>query len=457
MDVDLQRGDTMINPKFRTAEGRIRAHDLVVANPMWNQPFAQEIFAKDPFDRFRTAGGITTGRGDWAWLQHTLACMNDQGRAAVVLDTGAVTRGSGSQNEDKERNIRKWFVEQDLIEGVVLLPDNLFYNTTGAGIIVVLNKRKPKVRKGRIVLLNASRHFKKGRPKNYLPEEDLRRLAEMFNKAQPVEGELTVISKEDAEREDYNLIPNKWVGTTSMVDIEDIGGVLAELRSLRAEEERITTRLLNMLGPAASRNAAQPSSAAGPRRTVGECLDTLRFAGLSKVQTRDYQKEGRFPVVDQGQSDIAGWTDDESAVITDPLPVVVFGDHTRALKFVDFPFARGADGTQVLRPRDGIDTRFFYYACRAINVPARGYNRHFTLLKEQEIPVPDDTDEQVQIAEVLHSVELALERNQRKGAALENLFLSLLHKLMSGEIRVADLDLSAQPAEASVDRGEAEP
>ena len=55
--------------------------------------------------------------------------MNDGGRAAVVLDTGAVTRGSGSKNEDKERNIRKWFVDHDLIEGVILLPDNLFYNT----------------------------------------------------------------------------------------------------------------------------------------------------------------------------------------------------------------------------------------------------------------------------------------------------------------------------------------
>ena len=79
---------------------------------------APNIFADDPFDRFRTAGGATTGKGDWAWLQHTLACLNDRGRAAVVLDTGAVTRGSGSRNEDRERNIRKWFVDHDLIDGV---------------------------------------------------------------------------------------------------------------------------------------------------------------------------------------------------------------------------------------------------------------------------------------------------------------------------------------------------
>ena len=94
MTVEVARGDTMINPKFRTADGkRIRTYDIVVANPMWNQPFNPDLFSDDPFDRFRPQGGTTSGKGDWAWLQHTMACLNDRGRAAVVLDTGAVTRG----------------------------------------------------------------------------------------------------------------------------------------------------------------------------------------------------------------------------------------------------------------------------------------------------------------------------------------------------------------------------
>ena len=97
MTVEMARGDTMINPKFKTTDSKIRTYEIVVANPMWNQPFNPDIFSEDPFDRFRTQGGITTGKGDWAWLQHTVACMNERGRAAVVLDTGAVTRGSGSK------------------------------------------------------------------------------------------------------------------------------------------------------------------------------------------------------------------------------------------------------------------------------------------------------------------------------------------------------------------------
>lgn len=243
MDVDLQRGDTMINPKFRSADGRVRGFDLVVANPMWNQPFAPDTFSNDPFDRFRGSGGITTGKGDWAWLQHTLACMNENGRAAVVLDTGAVTRGSGSKNEDKERNIRRWFVEQDLIEGVILLPENLFYNTTAAGVIIVLNKRKPKARRGKIVLLNASKRFEKGRPKNYLLDADRRVLADLFSKGEPVDGEVAIITLEQAAEADFSLSPSRWVSDNGAADGAGLAALLDQYRDLRNSEREIESGL----------------------------------------------------------------------------------------------------------------------------------------------------------------------------------------------------------------------
>ncbi len=232
MEAEIQRGDTMINPKFRTADSRIRTFDIVVANPMWNQPFDTEIFASDPFDRFRTQGGATTGKGDWAWLQHTLACLNERGRAAVVLDTGAMTRGSGSRHEDRERNIRKWFVDHDLIDGVILLPDNLFYNTTAAGVIVVLSKRKPAARKDTIVLVNASQRVEKGRPKNYIPQKDIRPLAAAYVKGEPIEGVLALITREQAEEADYNLSPSRWVGQENEATYRPIGEIISELQRL---------------------------------------------------------------------------------------------------------------------------------------------------------------------------------------------------------------------------------
>ena len=247
MEVEIERGDTMINPKFKTATGQIATHDIVVANPMWNQPFSPELFANDPFDRFRTQGGATTGKGDWAWLQHTLSCLNERGRAAVVLDTGAVTRGSGAKHEDRERNIRKWFVDRDLIDGVILLPDNLFYNTSAAGVIVVLSKRKPEARKDKIVLLNASRRVGKGRPKNFIPEEDIRLIATAFGKGEPVEGEVAVITREQAEGADYNLSPSRWVGQTDAVSQRPIKEIIAEMQRLDEEAREIEASMAQML------------------------------------------------------------------------------------------------------------------------------------------------------------------------------------------------------------------
>lgn len=247
MDVDLRRGDTMINPKFRTPAGGLEQFDLVVANPMWNQPFDPGLFDDDPYNRFLGHGGATSGKGDWAWLQHTLAVLRDSGRAAVVLDTGALTRGSGSKNEDKERNIRKWFVDADLVEGVILLPDNLFYNTTAAGVIVVLNKRKPAGKKGRVTLVNASKRFTKGRPKNHLAEDEVVNLATVFNAGEVVEGEVAVVDSDKIAEADYNLSPSRWVVQPGERAYRSIGEIRAELAELDARARQADEALARFL------------------------------------------------------------------------------------------------------------------------------------------------------------------------------------------------------------------
>jgi len=158
-------------------------------------------------------------------------------------------------------------------------------------------------------------------------------------------------------------------------------------------------------------------------------------AGKSKVQSRDYKQAGRYPVVDQGQDQFAGWTDDEDAVIDTPLPLVVFGDHTRAFKFLDKPFARGADGTQLLRPKSDINPLFFFYACRAIDLPARGYNRHFTALKEKTLSYPIHDGEQKTIASVLRKTELALAKQAELLKTLRELKQATMQQLFTRGLR----------------------
>lgn len=173
-------------------------------------------------------------------------------------------------------------------------------------------------------------------------------------------------------------------------------------------------------------------SASWPSETVEACLERLRLPSGGGLNARDYQPAGAYPVVDQGRGLIAGWTDDHTRVITEPLPVIVFGDHSRTFKFVDFPFVRGADGTQILRPRVEIDPRYFYFACRAVDLPSRGYNRHFGLLKEQSILLPD-RDEQIKIGRVLQQSEALTRHGDAQIDVTRELKQAALADLFSGE------------------------
>jgi type I restriction enzyme S subunit len=137
-----------------------------------------------------------------------------------------------------------------------------------------------------------------------------------------------------------------------------------------------------------------------------QCVETDRIPRRPSIQQRNYKAVGRYPIVDQGAALIAGYCDDDSVVYRDELPLILFGDHTRVFKFLDFPFATGADGTKLLKPnRELVHPLFLYYALRSLNLPNRGYNRHFRLLREQVIHAPKDPEEQKRIGSVLQALE----------------------------------------------------
>ena len=113
MEGQIEIGDTFKNPKFRS-KGKLRTFDRVVANPMWNQDwFTEADYDNDELDRFPAGAGFPgKSSADWGWVQHIHASLNDRGRAAVVLDTGAVSRGSGNAGTNKEKTVRQWFVDR---------------------------------------------------------------------------------------------------------------------------------------------------------------------------------------------------------------------------------------------------------------------------------------------------------------------------------------------------------
>jgi len=137
-------------------------------------------------------------------------------------------------------------------------------------------------------------------------------------------------------------------------------------------------------------------------------IPTKKFQILSSA----IASRGRFPVIDQGQELVAGYSDDVSKVFQD-TPVVVFGDHTAILKYIDFNFVIGADGTKVLKAANG-DSKFLYYALVINNIPTEGYKRHYSILKSVKLLVPKSRDEQIRIASFLSKIDEGIEIADRE-------------------------------------------
>ena len=140
-------------------------------------------------------------------------------------------------------------------------------------------------------------------------------------------------------------------------------------------------------------------------------------AGSYKTPQSEFMPVGRFPVVDQGKTLVAGFVDDASRLCNAPLPVIIFGDHTRCFKFVDFPFCMGADGIKVLRPKTDADEKYLYHFLRALQIPDAGYDRHFKYLKRTSIRLPPIPDQR-RIAAILDKADAL---RAKRWAALEQL------------------------------------
>ena len=209
MQGTLEIGDAMTQPKFKEGN-RLKRFDLVTANPMWSQSFPLSVYENDEYDRFRY-GVPLPSNADWGWIQHMLASLKPNGRMAVVLDTSAATRGSGTTQIDKEKEIRRKIIEKDLIEAVILLPENLFYNTPNAGIIVILNQKKKHPKE--ILMMDATDCFIKVRPKNVLSEAYAEMIVETFLKWESKKNFSRSIPLEEVGRRenDYNILPTRYV------------------------------------------------------------------------------------------------------------------------------------------------------------------------------------------------------------------------------------------------------
>lgn len=155
-----------------------------------------------------------------------------------------------------------------------------------------------------------------------------------------------------------------------------------------------------------------------------------------RIGTGDYCSEGIYPIIDQGQNVIVGYTDNEDAVLKED-EYVLFGDHTRYVKFYKGKFAQGADGLKILRAKDAIVSKYLYYVFSNIDIPSRGYNRHWIIAKEFQIPIPS-LSEQSRIVGILDTFTASIanlkeqigERRKQYYYLIDNMFGGSYEKML---------------------------
>lgn len=166
------------------------------------------------------------------------------------------------------------------------------------------------------------------------------------------------------------------------------------------------------------------------RKKFDEIFEDCTKLG-TKIKTDEYHSNGKHPIIDQGQEMVAGFTDLEDGLL-DAVPAIVFGDHTRIIKYVDCPFFLGADGVKVLRSKvPNANYRYLYYALKNAKIPNTGYNRHYKWLKELEIEYPP-IDQQVKTVKVLDKVESIIYNRQNQLQKLDELVKARFVEMFGG-------------------------
>jgi type I restriction enzyme M protein len=213
---DIRNDDTLANPQH-TEGGELMRFDRVITNP----PFSQKYSKKDLGFEERFKYGYTSARAkraDLMFVQHMLASLRKGGKVCTVMPHGVLFRSR------KEQGIREGMIEDDLLEAVIGLPSNLFYNTGIPAAILVFRHKgdKPPERQDKVLFINADREYEEGRAQNYLRAEHIEKIVSTYRAFEDVEGYASVVPVEELEDNDYNLNIRRYADNAPPPEPQDV-------------------------------------------------------------------------------------------------------------------------------------------------------------------------------------------------------------------------------------------
>jgi len=241
----LEKGDTLREPKIIRENGKLMEFDIVIANPPFSlKNWGYEEAQHDQHQRFRF-GIPPKSYGDYAFVQHMIATLNSTGRAGVVLPHGVLFRGGA------EGKIRKGIIEEDLLEVVIMLPNNLFFGTGISACLFIINKKKAKDRKGKVFFLYGANDYLAGKNQNRLRKEDIEKIVNSYREYRTIEKYCRPVSLDEIRANDHNLNITRYIDITEEEEPIDVQDVLKQLKALKKERagvEKKMNRYLKELG-----------------------------------------------------------------------------------------------------------------------------------------------------------------------------------------------------------------
>ena len=254
-DSDIQKGDTLGDPKH-TINGELETFDRVIANPPFSlkewweaaevdiktdakgkkitPKYAKEV--SDEYGRFKF-GIPPRGYGDFAFLQHMLSVLKQDGKMGIILPHGVLFRGSS------EGKIRQALLENDYIEAIIGLPEKLFYNTGIPASIIILNKSKEENLKDKVIFCDASNEYKEGKNQNTLTPESIAKIVNAYDALEEVDKFMRIVDMKEIKENDYNLNIARYIDTSEEEEIVEIDKVLSKISDIEAKESEIDKKL----------------------------------------------------------------------------------------------------------------------------------------------------------------------------------------------------------------------
>lgn len=342
-------------------------YDTLTSEERWND-YADIILANPPF--MSPKGGIKphkrflvqATRSEVLFVDYIAEHLTPTGRAAVIVPEGIIFQSGAAYKQLREMLVKGYLV------AVISLPAGIFNPYSGVKTsLLVMDKRL--VKKTEAVLF-----------------------AKIENDGFNLGAQRRAIDKNDLPAAARNI--KAWLDAMR----NDSPFDLATIPNLhRVEKARIAEN--GEWNLSAERYQSGPDLVTSHQVVeIGELIQTV--TPPAKLQKPQYQENGRFPIIDQSQEEIAGWTDDNSAVIRPRKPLVIFGDHTCVVKLVKGEFVQGADGIKIIETREALLPSFLYHFLKVHPLVSVGYKRHFTDLKLKKIPLPSLDVQKEIVAEI---------------------------------------------------------